>query len=63
MRLGVEILFDDFFKDLEINKKTYLLLYNSLTRNNIVFKCKPNDIWTNVFNIQAQSLWQVNINT
>ncbi len=44
MRLGVEILFDDFFKDLEINKKTYLLLYNSLTRNNIVFKCKPNDI-------------------
>jgi hypothetical protein len=61
MKLGVEILFDDFFLDLQIKKKHLFTIH--ITRNNIVFKCKPNDIWTIVFNIHAQPLWQANINT
>jgi hypothetical protein len=63
MKLSVEISFDQFLSNLQLDKKTYLFALQSTMWNlTLVLKCKPNDIWTNVFNIHVGPLWEANRN-
>jgi hypothetical protein len=63
MRLIVEISFDQFLSNLQLDEKTYLFaLQSTIWKLPLVLKCKPNDIRTNVFNIHVGPLWEANTN-
>jgi hypothetical protein len=63
MKLGLEISFDQFLVELQIDEIIYLLtLQCTLQKPTLFFKQKPNDIPTNVFSIHIGPLWEANIN-
>jgi hypothetical protein len=63
MGLGLEISFDQFFLELQLNEETYLLaLQCTIQKLTLFLKHKPNDIQTNVFSIHARLLRETNIN-
>jgi hypothetical protein len=63
MRLGLEISFDEFLIELQIDEFIFLFaLHCTLRTSTFKKKHKPWDIHTNVFNIQVRSLWEANAN-
>ncbi len=62
MKLGLEISFDQFLVELQIDETTCLItLQCTLQKPTLFFKQKPNDIPTNVFNIHIGPLWEANV--
>jgi hypothetical protein len=59
MGLGVDISFEHFFIDLNVNEKKYIFaLWSTFQKPTLFFKRKVNDIRTNVFNIHATPIWE-----
>jgi hypothetical protein len=62
MGLGLEISFDQFFLELQLNEETYLLALQCTRRKSTLFlKHKPNHIQTMFFSIHVGPLWEANI--
>jgi hypothetical protein len=61
MGLGVNISFEQFLMDLNVNEKKYIFaLWSTFQKPTLFFKHRINDIWTNVFNIHATPIWEAN---
>jgi len=62
MGLGVDISFEQFLIDLNVNEKNYIFaLWSIFKKPTLFLKRKVNDIPTNSFNIHATPIWEANI--
>jgi len=59
--LGVDISFEQFLIDLNVNEKTYIFaLWSTFQKPTLFFKSRVNDTQTNVFNIHTTPIWEGN---
>jgi hypothetical protein len=62
MGLGVNISFEQFLIDLNVNEESYICaLWSTFQKPTLFLKRKVNDIQTNVFNTHATPIWEANI--
>jgi hypothetical protein len=59
MVLGVDIYFEVFLMDLNVNEKKKAL-WSTLQKPTLFLKHKVNHIWKNVFSIQVRLMWEAN---
>jgi hypothetical protein len=64
MGLGVDIPFQNFLIDLNVNEENHIFanLRSNVQKPTLFLKCKVNDISTNVFNIHVRPIWKANTN-
>jgi len=62
MGLGVDISFEKFLIDLNVNEENYFFanLRSIVQKSTLFLKRKVNDMWTNVFNIHVRPIWGAN---
>jgi hypothetical protein len=55
--------FEKLLINLHINEENYIFaLWSTIWKPILFLKCKVNDIQTNVFNIHARPMWEMNVN-
>jgi hypothetical protein len=63
MGWGVDISFEKFLINLNVNEENYIFaLPSTLWKPTLFLKCKVNNIQTNVFSIHERFMWEANIN-